>query len=48
MTPEHYANLFRQFATYLTPVNNTKMFRIASGASSADENWTEVLMKNIP
>ena len=48
MTPEHYANLFRQFATYLTSVNNTKMFRIASGASSADENWTEVLMKNIP
>lgn len=48
MTPEHYANLYRQFATYLTWVNNTKMFRIASGASGGDENWTEVLMKNIP
>lgn len=48
MTPEYYANLFRQFATYLTTVNNTNIFRIASGASGGDENWTEVLMKNIP
>lgn len=48
MTPEHYADLFRQYATYLGDVNNTKTFRIASGASSDDTHWTEVLMKNIP
>lgn len=48
MTPEHYANLFRQYATYLTRVNNTDMFRIASGAGGQDTNWTAVLMKNIP
>jgi alpha-L-arabinofuranosidase len=48
MTPEHYANLFRQYATYLTRVNNTDIFRIASGAGGQDTNWTAVLMKNIP
>ena len=48
MTPEYYANIYRQYATYLNNVNNTKMFRIASGASSDDTHWTEVLMKNIP
>ncbi|MFT3824804.1 MAG: alpha-N-arabinofuranosidase [Chitinophagaceae bacterium] len=49
MRPEHYADIYRQFATYMTGWNNdTKVFRIASGASSDDYNWTEVLMKNIP
>lgn len=48
MLPEYYVNIFRQYATYLTDVNNTKMFRIASGASGDDTHWTEVLMKNIP
>ncbi|MGV3539588.1 MAG: alpha-N-arabinofuranosidase [Rufibacter sp.] len=49
MTPEYYANLYRQFATYMTGFSDAKnMFRIASGASSNDYNWTEVLMKNIP
>ena len=28
--------------------NSGGIFRIASGANSADYNWTEVLMKNIP
>ncbi|HEX3024238.1 MAG TPA: alpha-L-arabinofuranosidase C-terminal domain-containing protein [Chitinophagaceae bacterium] len=48
MTPEYYANIFRQYATYLTDVNNTRIFRIASGAGGDDTQWTEVLMKNIP
>ncbi|MFC6998380.1 alpha-N-arabinofuranosidase [Rufibacter roseus] len=49
MTPEYYANLYRQYATYMTGFADAKnMFRIASGASSNDYNWTEVLMKNIP
>ncbi|MFL5747533.1 MAG: alpha-N-arabinofuranosidase [Niastella sp.] len=49
MTPEHYADVYRQYATFMTGVSNeTKIFRIASGASSNDYNWTEVLMKKIP
>lgn len=49
MTPEHYADVYRQYATFMTGVSNgTKLFRIASGANSSDYNWTEVLMKRIP
>lgn len=49
MTPEYYANIYRQYATFMTNWNNTeKLFRIASGASSNDYNWTEVLMRDIP
>lgn len=49
MTPEYYANLYRQFATFMTGWSNTeKIFRIASGANSADYRWTEILMRNIP
>ncbi|OQP53382.1 alpha-N-arabinofuranosidase [Niastella yeongjuensis] len=49
MTPEHYADVYRQYATFMTGWSNeTKIFRIASGANSKDYNWTEVLMKKIP
>ena len=49
MKPEYYADLYRKYATFMTGWSNeTKVFRIASGASSNDYNWTEVLMKNIP
>lgn len=48
MRPEYYADLYRQYATYMTGYSRTKLFRIASGAPSDDYNWTEVLLKNIP
>lgn len=49
MTPEHYANVYRQYATFMTDWNNSdKLFRVASGANVADYHWTEVLMRNIP
>ncbi|TRW24888.1 alpha-N-arabinofuranosidase [Flavobacterium zepuense] len=49
MTPEHYANLYRQYATFMSDwTNSGKMFRIASGANVADYHWTEVLMRDIP
>ncbi len=44
MTPEYYANIYRQYSTFMTG----KIFRIASGASSGDYHWTEVLMRDIP
>lgn len=49
MKPEYYANIYRQYATFMTSWNNTeKLFRIASGANGSDYNWTEVLMRDIP
>lgn len=49
MTAEYYANIYRQYATFMTDWSNSgKLFRIASGASDADYHWTEVLMRDIP
>jgi len=49
MRPEYYSDLYRKYATFIADWSNTGgLFRIASGANSADYNWTEVLMKNIP
>jgi alpha-N-arabinofuranosidase len=46
MKPEYYANIYRQYVTFMN--NKDHLFRIASGANSADYNWTEVLMRDIP
>jgi alpha-L-arabinofuranosidase len=49
MRPEYYANIYRQYATFMSDWDNTnKLYRIASGANSGDYNWTEVLMRDIP
>ncbi len=49
MKPEYYANIYRQYATFMTDWGNSaKLFRVASGASDDDYNWTEVLMRDIP
>lgn len=49
MTAEYYANIYRQYATFMTGWSNSdKIFRIASGANSSDYHWTEVLMRDIP
>jgi alpha-N-arabinofuranosidase len=49
MTAEYYANIYRQYATFMTGwSNNEKMFRVASGANSSDYHWTEVMMRDIP
>ena len=49
MTPEYYANVYRQYATFMTDWSNSDgLYRIASGANVADYHWTEVLMRDIP
>ena len=49
MTPEYYANVYKQYATFMTDwTNSDKLYRIASGANTADYHWTEVLMRDIP
>ena len=47
MTPEYYSNLFRRYTTYTRDYNGNRLYKIASGASDTDYNWTEVCMKNI-
>ncbi len=49
MTPEYYANIYRQYATFMTDWSNSDgLFRIASGANVSDYHWTEVMMRDIP
>jgi len=49
MTAEHYADVYRQYATFMTDwTNSDGLYRIASGASDDDYHWTEVLMKQLP
>ncbi|MBQ9200818.1 MAG: alpha-N-arabinofuranosidase [Bacteroidales bacterium] len=47
MTPEHYSDLYRNYATYCRDYSGNRLRKIAGGPNSGDVNWTEVLMKNI-
>lgn len=48
MTPEYYSDLFKRYTTYTRDYNRAhRLYKIASGASDTDYNWTEVCMKNI-
>jgi alpha-N-arabinofuranosidase len=42
MRPEYYADLYRQYASYMRAPG---IYKIASGANSEDYKWMEVLMK---
>lgn len=44
-TPEYYADVYRRYQTYCRDFNGNRLFKIASGASDYDYNWTEVMMK---
>ena len=45
-TPAAYSNEYRRYQTYCRNFNGNKLYKIASGASDYDYNWTKVLMKN--
>ena len=47
MRPEYYSDLYRRYATYCRNYDGNHLYKIASGASDYDYNWTEVLMKNV-
>lgn len=47
MHPEYYADLYRRYAVYCRNYGDNRLFKIASGASDYDYNWTEVLMKKV-
>jgi alpha-N-arabinofuranosidase len=47
MRPEYYADLYRRYSTYCRNYDNHNLYKIASGASDYDYDWTKVLMNNI-
>lgn len=47
MVPEYYSHLYRRYQTYCRNFGDNRLYKVASGASDYDYNWTEVLMKNI-
>ena len=47
MRPEYYADLYRRYSTYCRNQRDNKLFRIASGASDYDYNWTKTLMDRV-
>ena len=45
MTPAYYADLYKQFQTFLRPVGGVRAFRVATGPNSGDYEWTDVVMR---
>lgn len=46
MRPAFYADVYRQFQTYLRNYGDNKLYKIACGPNGDDYDWTDVLMKN--
>ena len=45
MRPEYYSDLYRRYATYCRNYDGNTLYKVASGASDYDYNWTKVLME---
>jgi alpha-N-arabinofuranosidase len=45
MTPEHYANLYRRYQTYVRSFSGKRIYRIACGSYGENYKWTDVLMR---
>ena len=47
MRPEYYGDLFRRYSIYCRNYDGNELYKIASGASDYDYNWTKTLMNNV-
>lgn len=47
MRPEYYSDLYRRYSVYCRNYDGNSLYKIASGASDYDYNWTKVLMSNV-
>lgn len=47
MSPDHYADLYRNWQNFAKPYNQTPLMKIACGASGEDYNWTERMMARV-
>jgi alpha-N-arabinofuranosidase len=45
MTPAYYADVYKRFQTFLRRVGDVRPFRVATGATSGDYEWTDVVMR---
>ncbi|MBB6679446.1 alpha-N-arabinofuranosidase [Cohnella lubricantis] len=45
MKAEHYANLYRNYQTYVRQYGDNKLYKIAGGPNVDDYHWTDVLMR---
>jgi alpha-N-arabinofuranosidase len=46
MTAEYYANEMRRYGTFTKNYGDNRLYKIATGPSDSDYNWTETLMRN--
>ena len=47
MRPEYYSDLYRRYSVYCRDYDGNKLYKIASGASDYDYQWTKVLMDRV-
>ncbi len=47
MVVDYYTHLYRRYQTYCRNFGDNVLYKVASGATDYDYNWTEVLMKNV-
>lgn len=47
MRPEYYSDLYRRYSVYCRNYDSNRLYKIASGASDYDYEWTKVLMNNV-
>ncbi len=47
MRAEYYADLFRQYSTYLKDYGDEPLYKIACGADKRDTDWTDKVMKSV-
>lgn len=45
MRPEYYSDLYRRYQTYARNMDGHNLYKVASGASDYDYNWTRILME---
>ena len=47
MRPEYYADLYRQYATFVKHYPGSRLQKIACGSNGEDFNWTDVVMQRV-
>ena len=47
MRPEYYSDLYRRYSVYCREYDGNQLYKIASGASDYDYDWTKVLMDRV-
>lgn len=47
MRPEYYADLYRQYQTYINDYGDNEIYKIACGSYDDKDEWTEILMNRV-